>query len=470
MTQYDRNLFKPAGNDPIAHVNACSGIDGPMPDLFHESLKAHDFAVLSNKNFSFADLYKSGTWQKYGHRAAALARSHPSRDPFIAYLANDQHQSWTGANSRQSYRSALVRLAARDVLELAPGYWRLVIAKADHDAARRQFIRQLEPHVDDETRARIRKAVQAPSPFDIKKLKRAVEFLIQVPPDPDHTTVRSRATGPDRQASKPRSATSKKEALYALNQHQRRKSKSHSGYNWRDQFWRVAVMPDSHLDDDRRACIAALMLTGCRPSELSADLGVGVSALERAGQAHLAFTIAGAKLAEETGEVHGKGQELRDIEVRCQTPESEWLFAYVMEQGGGQCVLGMPAPTHSQNGMPLMPTERRRRVTGSLGKLIGRLGKVAFPRLQQRLTPYVFRHALSSDLRAMGGIWGKDDVAAALGHQSTRTQTHYGSTNTSRGLTGSRAEQVARISGVTPVRSPDRGPHPVAFKPQIPKA
>ncbi|MGQ3489380.1 hypothetical protein [Roseovarius pacificus] len=469
MTKYDRNLFNRPVSDPSTHANAGHGIDGLLLHLFHASLEAHDFAVLSNKRVSFADLYESGTWQKYEQRASALARKHPSRDPLIAYLANDRHGSWTGANSRQSYRSALVRLAARDVLELAPRFWRLVIAEADGDVARRQLILELKPHVDEETRDRIGRAVEVPSPTDIQKLKRAVEFLIQVPPDPDHTAVRSRATVPDRQDPKARTTSSKKDTLYALNRHQRRKSNTNPGYNWRDRFWNAAVIPDPHLEDDRRACIAALMLTGCRPSELSDDLGVRVSALERAGQPYLAFEIAGAKLAEETGERHGKGQERRNIELRCQTPEAEWLFAYATGQDSGQCFLGMPAPAYSQNGIPLMPTERRRRVTGSLGKLIGRLGKVAFPRLQQRLTPYVFRHALSSDLRTRGGIWDKEDIAAALGHRSTRTQKHYGSANTSRGLIGSRAEQIAWISGVAPVRSPDRGSHPAGLKPQSPK-
>lgn len=456
MTKYDRNLFTRPVSDSNTHANAGHGIDGPMLDLFHASLKAHDLAVLSNRTFSFANLYKSGTWQKYEQRASALARKHPSRDPFVAYLANDLHNSWTGANSRQSYRSALVRLAARDILELAPGFWRLAITQANGDVARRQLILELKPHVDEETRDRIGRAVEAPSLSEVEKLKRAVAFLIQVPPDPDHTAVRNRAAAPDRQEPKARAAASKKDTLYALNRHQRRKSKSHPGYNWRDRFWNAAVIPDPYLDDDRRACIAALMLTGCRPSELSDDLGVSVSVLEHAGQPYLAFEIAGAKLADGIGEVHGKGQERRNIELCCQTPEAEWLFAYVTEQDGDQCLLGLSVPDYSQNGLPLMPTERRRRVTGSLGKLIGRLGKVAFPRLQQRLTPYVFRHALSSDLRTRGGIWDKEDIAAALGHRSTRTQKHYGSANTSRGLIGSRAEQITQMSASTPVRSPTR--------------
>jgi integrase len=343
-----------------------------------------------------------------------------------------------------------------------------VIISVKDDDTRRQLIRDLKPHTDIETRDRIRHVTETPSPSDIRKLRRSVEFLNRTPPDPDHTAVRHRRTEPERQDTKPASKASKKAALYALNRHQRRKSKAYPGYNWRDHFWIAAVLPDPHIDDNRRACIVALMLTGCRPSELCDDLGVTVTALERPGQAHLAFNIAGAKLAEKTGDIQGTGQESREIEVRCQTPESEWMFAYVRGQDGDQCFLVMSAPTHSQNGIPLMPTERRRRVSERLGKLIGRLGKVAFPRFQQRLTPYVFRHALSSDLRAIGGTWSREDVAIALGHQSARTQMHYGSGNSARRLMGSRAGQITRVSGTSPVRNPDRRPHPANPNPKPP--
>src|SRR6056297_3938497 len=152
MTQLDRTLFAASIRDTYHHPNGPGGISEFEADLFQMSLEAHDLAVLSNSRYSFADLYESGTWQKYEQRAVALARKHVSRDPFAAYLANEQHDNWTGPNSRQRYRSALVRLAAQSVLELAPVYWRHVIILVKDDNLRRQIIRDLKPHADDETR------------------------------------------------------------------------------------------------------------------------------------------------------------------------------------------------------------------------------------------------------------------------------------------------------------------------------
>lgn len=456
MTRYDRNHFTPHAGDPGAKPNATEGLGRPMLELFHASLAAHDLALHCNRHFSFADLYESGTWQKYEQRAAALARKHPKRDPFAAYLANDAHGSWTGANSRQSYRSALTRLAARDVLDLAPGFWRQLIDETKDAQAKRQRIRDLEPHGDAETRRRIKAADLALSPESLRRLERAVAFIMQVRPDPDHTAVRHPSPGAEPEALVSRADASKTDTLYALNRHQRRRAKTHPNYNWRDQFWNAAVLPDPYLDDYRRACVATLMLTGCRPSEFCDDLGVRVAATAYEGRNHLAFKIAGAKRADSAHANPGKGQEWRLIKIRCQTPEAAWVFDYVSAQPDQRITLRLDAPAHDQKGIPLMPSERRRRVAGRLNKLVARLGKVAFPRLRHTLSPYVFRHALSSDLRIAGGAWSKSEIAAGLGHQSTRTQSHYGSPNTSRGVTGSRAAQITQISASTLVRAPDR--------------
>lgn len=456
MTRYDRNHFTPSVGGPGANPSGAEGLGRDMLELFHASLAAHDLARHCNRHFSFADLYESGTWQKYEQRAAALARKHPKRDPFAAYLANDAHGSWIGANSRQSYRSALTRLVTRDVLDLAPGFWRQLIAATKDAQVRRQRIRDLAPHVDAEIRRRMRASNLPLSPDCIRRLERAVAFIMQVSPDPDHTAVRRPSPGAVEEKPGPRANASKTDTLYALNRHQRRRAKTHPTYNWRDQFWVAAVLPDPHLDDHRRACVATLMLTGCRPSEFCDDLGVRVAATEYEAHPHLAFKIAGAKCANSARANPGKGQEWRLIKIRCQTPEAAWVFDYVSAQPDQRITLRLDAPAHDQKGIPLMPTERRRRVAGRLNKLVARLGTVAFPRLRQALSPYVFRHALSSDLRMPGGVWCKSEIAAGLGHQSTRTQSQYGSPNTSRGVTGSRAAQITQISASTPVRAPDR--------------
>ncbi|MGK8235408.1 hypothetical protein ACLGGT_14720 [Roseovarius sp. MS2] len=460
MTYFEGSFFRPDQEDRFTELPRISDQDRSEIDLFQKSIEAYHLALLSNKKCSVEKLYRSGTFQKYEQRAAALARKHPSRDPFRAYLSRTEHHDWKGSNSRQSYRSAVVRLAAQTVLELAPGYWRRVHAKTNDSEARGELVRHLKRYLDRETLDQIKLATSTLSRADLKMFERAVAFLLQVPPDPEHRAVRQASN--NGQNNSPRAETSKKKALYALNQHQRRRTKENPGYDWRTHFWQRAVLLDQHIDDHRRACIAALMLTGCRSAELADNLGVVIRAFERDGENHLAFEISGAKL--ENAEIggYGKGQDLRRIEVCCQTHEAHWLFARVSDRYDCQTVLRLAVPRYSQTGIALMPTERQRRVTNSIGKLVERLGRVAFPRLQQRLSPYVFRHALSSDLRSGGARWSKEEIATVLGHQSTRTQSNYGSANTSRGLSGNRADQIVQVSALNPVRRPERG-HPGAL-------
>ncbi|MGK8236150.1 hypothetical protein ACLGGT_18570 [Roseovarius sp. MS2] len=455
MTYFEGSFCERKMEERFTDLQKVSDYDRFETDFLQKSIEAYHLALISNVKYSISELYHSGTWQKYEQRAAALARKHPSRDPFAAYLSWTEHGGWAGANSRQSYRSALVRLAAQTVLELAPGYWRHMLAKTTDTEAHGVLVR----HLDEETWCQIKSATHLISRAELKMFRGAVAFLFQVRPDPEHTAIRQASNNGQDRSPKPRTENSKKQTLYALNQHQRRRAKESPGYDWRSHLWARAVLPDRYIDDKARAAIAVLMLTGCRPSELSDDLGVFIMAFERGDLDHLAFEISGAKLAEDDAGGHGKGQDLRKIEICCQTPEAHWLFTHVSDHSGGQMLIKLAAPFHSQTGMQLMPTERQRRVTNRLGKLTERLGRIAFPRLQQRLSPYVFRHALSSDLRSGGGRWSTEKIAVMLGHQSTRTQSNYGSANTSRGLAGNRAEQITQVSALSPVRRPERCPH-----------
>jgi integrase len=100
----------------------------------------------------------------------------------------------------------------------------------------------------------------------------------------------------------------------------------------------------------------------------------------------------------------------------------------------------------------LPPAERHRRVSVSLGKLVKRLGRIAFPRFARALTPYAFRHALAAEMKA-SGVFTEAEIAAALGHLSARTQQHYGSATSSRGLGAERARQITAIRAADPVRA-----------------
>ncbi|WP_272009899.1 hypothetical protein [Roseovarius sp. ZX-A-9] len=429
----------------------------PIQITFEQSIQAYELAVQSNSLYSFKDLVLSGTWKKYEQRAASMARKDPSGDPFISYLSIDHANGWTSANSRQSYRSALVRMAAQKVLEKAPAYWCQVFTDERNESTKKHYVKLLKPHRSKDLIDRLENVKGRLTVDQRSQFISAVAFLLQVPPDPHHRALRDRSTKERGKAkTRARSSKSKKDALYALNRHQRRKAKTLPNYDWRSHFWATAVIPDRYLDDRQRAFIATFMLTGCRPAEFSDDFGVTVHAMDTNGQSSLSFEIAGAKVSEEKGEHSGRGQCWRKIDLFCQTDEAIWLFDYISEQRQKPIVLTLSAATHKKSGEALMPLERGRRVSSSLGKLTTRLGKIAFPRLRQTLTPYVFRHAIASDLKAGGHEVDRLDISAILGQQSARTQENYGSANTARNLAGSRAPQIIDARSFTPVRQPER--------------
>ena len=434
----------------------------PPRITIEQSIEAYDLAVQSNAIFSFEDLLRSGTWHKYEKRASSLARKHSSCDPYISYLSTDHINGWTSANSRQSYRSALIRMAAKEVLEMIPIYWRQMITDEKNADNRKRLLRSLERHFGKDVFDQIGNVKERFPVGQGPQLASAINFLLEVRPDPHHKALRNRPTkeASCKESRKSRSLASKKTALYALHRHQRRKAQTFPNYDWRSHFWTRAVLPDDHLDDHRRACIATLMLTGCRPSELSEDLGITVRKMTVGDHPSLMFEIRGAKVSAEIGYHLGKGQDHREIEMMCRTDEALWLFDQVSRRAEGCVALQLPAATHKQTGEMLMPSERHRRVSVSLEKRVARLGKIAFPKLRHHLTPYVFRHAFTSDFKAGGHEFDAADLAAALGHQSVRTQEHYGSANTARGLIGSRALQVTNVRSSTPVRQPERQGYP----------
>jgi hypothetical protein len=69
---------------------------------------------------------------------------------------------------------------------------------------------------------------------------------------------------------------------------------------------------------------------------------------------------------------------------------------------------------------------------------------------QSGLSPYAYRHARASDVKA---TQGRDGVAAWLGHANDRTQTHYGNARSGSGavaITGATATRVVRATKTLP--------------------
>ena len=105
---------------------AAIAVRSPTPSerLLSDSLIAYAFAQEANRLYAPEDLIDSGTWQKYEVRAATLAKKSPRDNPYEAFLRIDRAGGWETVNTRQAYRSALVRLAAQLVIEGAPNFWK----------------------------------------------------------------------------------------------------------------------------------------------------------------------------------------------------------------------------------------------------------------------------------------------------------------------------------------------------------
>ncbi|WP_281966388.1 hypothetical protein [Roseovarius nanhaiticus] len=430
-----------------------SGHEG-APISIQMSIHAFKLASHSNAAFSIEDLIESGTWQKYERRAAVLARGHPRGDPFKVFLSRLEFDGWNTPNARQADRSALVRLAARDVLELTPIYWRETLNRIETGEEQQECLGSLRPHLSPSVKQQMKDAVRPLSGVERAHLASAVHFLIEVPPDPFHDQARTRKredkTAPDTRRRRDRSAQS---ALTALGRHERRRRNVLPNYDWRTHLWTSAIAKDRHLDITRRAILATMMLTGVRPAEFAEDYGVDIRLVEAEGADRLIFQIKGAKCITQLYEtLPGKGQSVREIEIACKVPEASWLREAVLEKGNLHLTVSSPAK--SANGIQLPASERHRRVSVSLGKLVTRLGKLAFPSLRHNLTPYVFRHAVAADMKN-SDRFDSEMIASALGHQTTRTQRSYGLKSSGRNLSLDRIEAITRVSAVSPVR--DRG-------------
>ncbi|WP_417476109.1 site-specific integrase [Leisingera sp.] len=407
---------------------------------------AADLALNAQSDRTPSELAATGSWQTYGKRAASLARSHPSRDPYLVFLDRDQREDWKNSSQRQDFRTALTRLGSNTLLEQLPHFLHWALANEPSSNRRQALINDLFPELS------LRPVTIEDDPeeslaYAVLKVSR---FLIEVPP--------KAAAGPPQKTIRPSKASRKKQssgayaALAALRTHERRKRSDDPDYCWRRRFWQE-VCRDRHIGALEKAAIAILMISGARPSELSDQHGVGIGVSPDG--THLIIAIRGAKCGSETGHTIGKGQARRHLKLQAQTPMTKWLAQTALQYPKQRFVVRFKTPHSDAGGRPLTQTERSRRASQRLGKLCRRLGKQAFPRMRKSLTPYVFRHALASDLRGTSSH-APEAVAQILGHQSDRTQQHYGSSKKLRGNASPFARQIRAVKASDAVRSPHR--------------
>lgn len=201
------------------------------------------------------------------------------------------------------------------------------------------------------------------------------------PPDPDRHHLEEGSTSftwSDVAAQKQgngetSSRHSKKYALNALNKHP----------DWRQKLF--AEIPPMY-----QMAAAVCALTGCRPGEL--EKGVR---LKRDGDC-LLFLIDGLKVSDVAG------QAQRFLKIRIESVEAQFLAEHLAAE-------------------PILVSVRSAK---AFSESVAKAGRKAFPKLQDRVSPYVWRHAMASDLKS--SQVDADTIAQALGHRVSRTQEHYG--------------------------------------------
>jgi integrase len=170
-------------------------------------------------------------------------------------------------------------------------------------------------------------------------------------------------------------------------------------------------------------------LSGCRPQELE----YGIKLTKAHGK--LTLHIIGAKVIE--GGV--QGQAWREIE-------------YSITDGHPLIAAALTELQNHGNNEILVSVASKDAYTAALR----RVGRMLWPRINSEVTGYCLRHMFSSDGKAAG--MSMEQLAMALGHSVTRTQTLYGQAQISKSR-GSGMLNPTSVRAAVPIRQ-TRTAHP----------
>ena len=149
-----------------------------------------------------------------------------------------------------------------------------------------------------------------------------------------------------------------------------------------------------------KSAIAVHYLSGCRPEELSKGILVLKSPRE------ITFVVQGAKTYQKSDGLQ-IGQGERRITVKLSDDLEKKMSKSLPSEGG------------------IIHKKEAVRVG------LWRLSKTLFPRHARPISAYSFRHLFSSRLKKSGA--DESEIATAMGHASTRTQSMYGTSRQSSG-------------------------------------
>ncbi|WP_083214327.1 hypothetical protein [Burkholderia stabilis] len=176
--------------------------------------------------------------------------------------------------------------------------------------------------------------------------------------------------------------------------------------------WRLQMFVQAAKSENRKSrpqllpALAVLWLTGCRPAEL--EKGVRISCQE--GQ--LTLEVQGAKTVDACKRERGQPHRTYNFALG---PEAEsvnpcltllrLLHAREIGRGASEFVV-----SHDRD---------------YLYNSVVQLGRMAFPGMRTRVSPYVFRHQIASDLKNDRSM-PLEEMAAFMGHLSDYSVGKYG--------------------------------------------
>jgi len=182
--------------------------------------------------------------------------------------------------------------------------------------------------------------------------------------------------------------------------------------DWRERLWHVVPNHAEYRDE-----IAVISVTGVRPVEVTRGIRVRLAQDDRT----LIFRVAGAKVTAT------QGQPIRFIRSTCTRPEADHLRAKCRQAEGTVLIHAKCSPKR-------------------LGDTVSHYGSAALPEYKYRVSPYSYRHQLCTELKTEN--MGREQIAAVMGHISTRTASAYG-----RKLRGSGSVQPELFSGVVSAKA-----------------
>lgn len=153
--------------------------------------------------------------------------------------------------------------------------------------------------------------------------------------------------------------------------------------------WRSKIVDRAQFSDTYADALSVLKNTGCRPAELARGVEVFLD------NNHAIFRIMGKKV---TGSA---GQVWREIPVRAAALAPSLLRAV---QDREHVIVQIWS-------------------TAGLRSALLKWGAALWPK-GPRVVPYLFRHALTEDLREGG--WSAEEIGAVLGHRVSETSAQYG--------------------------------------------